>query len=181
MRQGRASDDFNSVVVETYTDIIKNYQREKNALIYNKQVERTREYRKPKPVNKPQDSFNVILAFDNDIKGKEYREKCEGILYALTQQFPTIYTPFSKDCNDDLKLAHIIENKAINIDTMAEFLESSLEKLKDNYTSTQEKENIMDKLEQIDSIKPFNERLKGILENAKENLQAQSCVKGRGR
>lgn len=181
VRQGRASDDFNSVVIETYIDIIKNYQREKNALIYNKQVERTREYRKPKPVNKPQDSFNVILAFDNDIKGKEYREKCEGILYALTQQFPTIYTPFSKDCNDDLKLAHIIENKAINIDTMAEFLESSLEKLKDNYTSTQEKENIMDKLEQIDSIKPFNERLKGILENAKENLQAQSCVKGMGR
>ncbi len=64
---------------------------------------------------------------------------------------------------------------------MAEFLESSLEKLKDNYTSTQEKENIMDKLEQIDSIKPFNERLKGILENAKENLQAQSYTKGRGR
>ncbi|MFP6340638.1 ArdC family protein [Helicobacter pylori] len=181
VRQGRASDDFNSVVVETYTDIIKNYQREKNALIYNKQVERTREYRKPKPVNKPQDSFNVILAFDNDIKGKGYKEKCEGILYALTQQFPTIYTPFSKDCNDDLKLAHIIENKAINIDTMAEFLESSLEKLKDNYTSTQEKENIMDKLEQIDSIKPFNERLKGILENAKENLQVQSYTKGRGR
>lgn len=80
-----------------------------------------------------------------------------------------------------MKLAHIIENKAINIDTMVEFLESSLEKLKDNYTSTQEKENIMDKLEQIDSIKPFNERLKGILENAKENLQTQSCVKGRGR
>ncbi|OPG56749.1 hypothetical protein BGL80_08170 [Helicobacter pylori] len=181
VRQGRASDDFNSVVVETYTDIIKNYQREKNALIYNKQVERTREYRKPKPVNKPQDSFNVILAFDNDIKGKGYKEKCEGILYALTQQFPTIYTPFSKDCNDDLKLAHIIENKAINIDTMAEFLESSLEKLKDNYTSTQEKENIMDKLEQIDSIKPFSKEFKDILENAKENLQAQSCVKGRGR
>ncbi|GAA8228553.1 hypothetical protein BTM314_14860 [Helicobacter pylori] len=39
----------------------------------------------------------------------------------------------------------------------------------------------MDKLEQIDSIKPFNERLKGILENAKENLQAQSYTKGRGR
>ncbi len=181
VRQGRANDDFKSVVIETYTDIIKNYQREKNTPIYNKRVEKTREYRKPKPINKPQESFNIILAFDNDIKGKGYKEKCEGILYALTQQFPTIYTPFSKDCNDDLKLAHIIENKAINIDTMAEFLESSLEKLKDNYTSTQEKENIMDKLEQIDSIKPFNERLKGILENAKENLQAQSYTKGRGR
>ncbi|RVZ64624.1 hypothetical protein [Helicobacter pylori] len=165
VRQGRANDDFKSVVIETY----------------NKRVEKTREYRKPKPINKPQESFNIILAFDNDIKGKEYREECEGILYALTQQFTTIYKPFSKDCNDDLKLAHIIENKAINIDTMAEFLESSLEKLKDNYTSTQEKENIMDKLEQIDSIKPFNERLKGILENAKENLQAQSYTKGRGR
>ncbi|GAA7497549.1 hypothetical protein JP0003_08170 [Helicobacter pylori] len=106
------------------------------------------------------------------VKGKEYREKCEGILYALTQQFPTIYKPFSKDCNDDLKLAHIIESKTTNIHIMAEFLESSLEKLNSNDTPIQEKENIMDKLEQIDSIKPFNERLKGILENAKENLQA---------
>ncbi|GAA8117840.1 hypothetical protein Kazakh3194_13170 [Helicobacter pylori] len=181
VRQGRASNDFNSVVVETYTDIIKNYQREKHTPIYNKRVEKTREYRKPKPINKPQESFNIILAFDNDIKGKEYREKCEGILYALTQQFPTIYTPFSKDCNDDLKLVHIIENKTINIRIMAEFLESSLEKLNSNDTPIQEKENIMDKLEQIDSIKPFNERLKGILENAKENLQAQSYTKGRGR
>ncbi|MGL2336470.1 hypothetical protein ACOWLH_07515 [Helicobacter pylori] len=181
VRQGKANDDFKSVVVETYTDIIKNYQREKNALIYNKQVERTREYRKPKPVNKPQDSFNVILAFDNDIKGKGYKEKCEGILYALLQQFPTIYTPFSKDCNDDLKLAHIIENKAINIDIMAEFLDGSLEKLKDNCTSIQEKENIMDKLEQIDSLKPFSKEFKDILENIKENLQTQSYVKWRGR
>ncbi len=181
VRQGRASDDFKSVVIETYTDIIKNYQREKHTPIYNKRVEKTREYRKPKPINKPQESFNIILAFDNDIKGKEYREKCEGILYALTQQFPTIYKPFSKDCNDDLKLAHIIESKTTNIHIMAEFLESSLEKLNSNDTPIQEKENIMDKLEQIDSIKPFNERLKGILENAKENLQAQSYTKGRGR
>ncbi|GAA7983490.1 hypothetical protein HpCS16_01950 [Helicobacter pylori] len=181
VRQGRANDDFKSVVIETYTDIIKNYQREKHTPIYNKRVEKTREYRKPKPINKPQESFNIILAFDNDIKGKEYREKCEGILYALTQQFPTIYKPFSKDCNDDLKLAHIIESKTTNIHIMAEFLESSLEKLNSNDTPIQEKENIMDKLEQIDSIKPFNERLKGILENAKENLQAQSYTKGKGR
>ncbi len=181
VRQGRANDDFKSVVIETYTDIIKNYQREKHTPIYNKRVEKTREYRKPKPINKPQESFSIILAFDNDIKGKEYREKCEGILYALTQQFPTIYTPFSKDCNDDLKLVHIIESKTINIHIMAEFLESSLEKLNSNDTPIQEKENIMDKLEQIDSIKPFNERLKGILENAKENLQAQSYTKGRVR
>lgn len=144
-------------------------------------MEKTREYRKPKPINKPQESFNIILAFDNDIKGKEYREKCEGILYALTQQFPTIYAPFSKDCNDDLKLAHIIENKAINIDTMAEFLESYLEKLNSNDTPIQEKENIMDKLEQIDSLKPFSKEFKDILENIKENLQTQSYTKGRGR
>ncbi|EJB92679.1 hypothetical protein HPHPH18_1861, partial [Helicobacter pylori Hp H-18] len=76
---------------------------------------------------------------------------------------------------------HIIENKAINIDIMAEFLDGSLEKLKDNCTSIQEKENIMDKLEQIDSLKPFSKEFKDILENIKENLQAQSCVKGRGR
>ncbi|WP_187922217.1 hypothetical protein [Helicobacter pylori] len=164
VRQGKANDDFKSVVVETYTD-----------------MEKTREFRKPQPVNQPQESFNVVLAFDNDGEGKGYREKCEGILYALLQQFPTIYTPFSKDCNDDLKLAHIIENKAINIDIMAEFLESSLEKVKDNYTSIQEKENIMDKLEQIDSLKPFSKEFKDILESIKENLQTQSYGEGRGR
>ncbi|QQW79653.1 hypothetical protein [Helicobacter pylori] len=181
VRQSKANDDFKSVVVETYTDIIKNYQREKNTPIYNKRVEKTREFRKPQPVNQPQESFNVVLAFDNDVKGKGYREKCEGILYALLQQFPTIYTPFSKDCNDDLKLAHIIENKAINIDIMAEFLDGSLEKLNNNDTPIQEKENIMDKLEQIDSLKPFSKEFKDILENIKENLQTQSYVKGRGR
>lgn len=39
---------------------------------------------------------------------------------------------FLKDCNDDLKLVYIIENKVINIDIMVEFLESFLEKLNSN-------------------------------------------------
>ncbi len=109
-------------------------------------------------------------------------EKNARAFYTLLHSNSLLYyKPFSKDCNDDLKLAHIIESKTTNIHIMAEFLESSLEKLNSNDTPIQEKENIMDKLEQIDSIKPFNERLKGILENAKENLQAQSYTKGRGR
>ncbi|GAA7143172.1 hypothetical protein Kyoto69B_00200 [Helicobacter pylori] len=80
-----------------------------------------------------------------------------------------------------MKLAHIIESKTIDIHIMAEFLESSLEKLNSNDTPIQEKENIMDKLEQIDSLKPFSKEFKDILENIKENLQAQSYTKGRGR
>ncbi|EJC53384.1 hypothetical protein HPHPP26_0651 [Helicobacter pylori Hp P-26] len=39
----------------------------------------------------------------------------------------------------------------------------------------------MDKLEQIDSLKPFSKEFKDILENIKENLQTQSYVKWRGR
>lgn len=80
-----------------------------------------------------------------------------------------------------MKLAHIIESKTTNIHIMAEFLESSLEKLNSNDTPIQEKENIMDKLEQIDSLKPFSKEFKDILENIKENLQTQSYTKGRGR
>ncbi len=43
---------------------------------------------------------------------------------------------------------------------MAEFLESSLEKLNSNDTPIQEKENIMDKLEQIDRLSPLMKGLK---------------------
>ncbi|GHP27752.1 hypothetical protein VN0211_09490 [Helicobacter pylori] len=96
VRQGRANDDFKSVVIETYTDIIKNYQREKHTPIYNKRVEKTREYRKPKPVNKPQDSFNVILAFDNDIKGKGYKENARVFYMLLHSNSPLSIRLFQK-------------------------------------------------------------------------------------
>ncbi|AFI04130.1 hypothetical protein HCW_04305 [Helicobacter cetorum MIT 00-7128] len=166
VKQGKASDDFNSVVVETYTDTIKNYQKEKNMPIYNKQVEKTREYRKPKPVSKPQESFNIILAFDNDIKGKGYKEKCEGILYALLQQFPTIYTPFSKDCNDDLKLAHIIENKEVNLKSVSAFIKNALIDLQ-NQEKTQ---TALEVLETIHSLKPFKLAFKQALNEPSKAL-----------
>ncbi|AFI06645.1 hypothetical protein HCD_08315 [Helicobacter cetorum MIT 99-5656] len=166
VKLGKASDDFNSVVVETYTDIIKNYQKEKNMPIYNKQVEKTREFRKPKPISKPQESFNVILAFDNDIKGKGYKEKCEGILYAITQQFPTIYTPFSKDCNDDLKLAHIIGNKEVHLKSVSAFIKNALTDLQ----SQEKAQTALEILETIHSLKPFKSTFKQSLNEPSKAL-----------
>ncbi|GAB0029891.1 hypothetical protein VN1349_12570 [Helicobacter pylori] len=91
VRQGRANDDFKSVVIETYTDIIKNYQREKHTPIYNKRVEKTREYRKPKPINKPQESFNIILAFEMILRVKNI-EKNARAFYTLLHSNSLLFT-----------------------------------------------------------------------------------------
>ncbi|GAA7134219.1 hypothetical protein HpCHN52_08100 [Helicobacter pylori] len=55
-------------------------------------MEKTREYRKPKPINKPQESFNIILAFDNDIKGKENIEKNARAFYTLLHSNSLLFT-----------------------------------------------------------------------------------------
>ncbi len=53
----------------------------------------------------PNLSLNAILAMDNDEQGRKFNAILEKIFYAHTKEIPNIYTPISKDANDDLKIA----------------------------------------------------------------------------
>ncbi len=60
----------------------------------------------------PNLSLNVILAMDNDEQGRKFNAILEKIFYAHTKEIPNIYTPISKDANDDLKIAKALRIEA---------------------------------------------------------------------
>lgn len=77
----------------------------------------------PEPVNKPDLSLNIVLAYDNDKNGQIYTQISEEIIYKHTENMPNVFIPYSKDCNDDLKLANLIGNDHINNEMIKNFLE----------------------------------------------------------
>ncbi|AFI06577.1 hypothetical protein [Helicobacter cetorum] len=76
----------------------------------------------PLPVDKPDLSLNIVLAYDNDKNGQAYKEITEEIVYRHTETLPNSYTPLTKDCNDDLKLANLVGNDYLNDEAIEIFL-----------------------------------------------------------
>ncbi|GAA8161528.1 hypothetical protein HpBT125_05260 [Helicobacter pylori] len=89
-----------------------------NLFTQNTQIQTT----EPEPVNKPDLSLNIVLAYDNDKNGQIYTQISEEIIYK-TENMPNVFIPYSKDCNDDLKLANLIGNDHINNEMIKNFLE----------------------------------------------------------
>lgn len=69
----------------------------------------------------PNLSLNVILAMDNDEQGRKFNAILEKIFYAHTKEIPNIYTPISKDANDDLKIAKALGLKQISNRILQDF------------------------------------------------------------
>ncbi len=90
-----------------------------NLFTQNTQIQTT----EPEPVNKPDLSLNIVLAYDNDKNGQIYTQISEEIIYKHTGNMPNVFIPYSKDCNDDLKLANLIGNDHINNEMIKNFLE----------------------------------------------------------
>ncbi|WRB64946.1 toprim domain-containing protein [Helicobacter pylori] len=90
-----------------------------NLFTQNTQIQTT----EPEPVNKPDLSLNIVLAYDNDKNGQIYTQISEEIIYKHTENMPNVFIPYSKDCNDDLKLANSIGNDHINNEMIKNFLE----------------------------------------------------------
>ncbi len=90
-----------------------------NLFTQNTQIQTT----ETEPVNKPDLSLNIVLAYDNDKNGQIYTQISEEIIYKHTENMPNVFIPYSKDCNDDLKLANLIGNDHINDEMIKNFLE----------------------------------------------------------
>ncbi|GAA7982866.1 hypothetical protein HpMS51_10150 [Helicobacter pylori] len=54
---------------------------------------------------------------------KSIHKISEEIIYKHTENMPNVFIPYSKDCNDDLKLANLIGNDHINNEMIKNFLE----------------------------------------------------------
>ncbi|WP_163532583.1 toprim domain-containing protein [Helicobacter suis] len=126
----------------------------------------------PSVVNPPDLSINIILACDNDAQGQRYTQVLEEILFNLTNQLPEIYTPFSKDCNDDLRLSQIIGETNTNANSVYGYVSRGLEQLESPYVYTQSKREILEKLENIATIKDFNTSTTNRLEKARTQVES---------
>lgn len=67
---------------------------------------------------------------DNDEQGRKFNAILEKIFYAHTKEIPNIYTPISKDANDDLKIAKALGLKQISNRILQDFLFDAKEKCK---------------------------------------------------
>ncbi|WP_120946192.1 toprim domain-containing protein [Helicobacter labacensis] len=95
----------------------------------------------PSVVNPPDLSVNVVLACDNDEQGQRYTQILEGVFFNLTGQLPDIYTPFAKDCNDDLRLSQIIEESNVNATNVHRYVSKGFEHLESPYVCAESKRN----------------------------------------
>ncbi|WP_196757959.1 toprim domain-containing protein, partial [Helicobacter suis] len=121
----------------------------------------------------PDLSVNVILACDNDEQGQRYTQVLEEILFNLTNQLPEIYTPFAKDCNDDLRLSQIIGETSANASSVYGYVSRGLEQLENPYVYTKSKREILEKLENIATIKDFNTSTTNRLEKARTQVESK--------
>lgn len=103
--------------------------------------------------------IDIHIATDNDETGREFRKKLENYFFEKTQRIPTIYIPFSKDMNDDLKLKHFTQLEALTKKNIQSFLEKTLS----HYSNTKYVSNknlILEKIGEIDKIIGLPENFK---------------------
>nr|WP_238701070.1 toprim domain-containing protein [Helicobacter pylori] len=97
----------------------------------------------------PNLSLNVILAMDNDEQGRKFNAILEKIFYAHTKEIPNIYTPISKDANDDLKIAKALGLKQISNRILQDFLFDAKEKMQNPTTTPSQKSILANQLQKL--------------------------------
>ncbi len=110
----------------------------------------------------PNLSLNVILAMDNDEQGRKFNAILEKIFYAHTKEIPNIYTPISKDANDDLKIAKALGLKQISNRILQDFLFDAKEKMQNPTTTPSQKSILANQLQRLQDLMPKPKLLQGV-------------------
>ncbi|GAA6992114.1 hypothetical protein ID0093_14530 [Helicobacter pylori] len=142
----------------------------------------------PKPIFKPSAlalrlkepkipnlSLNVILAMDNDEQGRKFNTILEKIFYAHTKEIPNIYTPISKDANDDLKIAKALGLKQISNRILQDFLFDAKEKIQNPTTTPSQKSILANQLQKLQDLMPKPKLLQGVFKRMEFLLDVR-CV-----
>ncbi|MGL2333335.1 toprim-like family protein, partial [Helicobacter pylori] len=106
--------------------------------------------------------LNVILAMDNDEQERKFNAILEKIFYAHTKEIPSIYTPISKDANDDLKIAKALGLKQISNRILQDFLFDAKEKMQNPITTPSQKSILANQLQKLQDLMPKPKLLQGV-------------------
>ncbi|MDO7253927.1 toprim domain-containing protein [Helicobacter cappadocius] len=101
----------------------------------------------------------IITCFDNDKEGLKFTQYIEKYALETTKKGISIYKPFAKDVNDDLKLKQITQLTTLNTQTLSNYLENQLLNYQSSNETTRRK-NILEKIRKIDALKPLEQSYK---------------------
>ncbi|GAA9062397.1 hypothetical protein BTM312_03240 [Helicobacter pylori] len=99
---------------------------------------------------------------DNDEQGRKFNAILEKIFYAHTKEIPNIYTPISKDANDDLKIAKALGLKQISNRILQDFLFDAKEKMQNPTTIPSQKSILANQLQKLQDLMPKPKLLQGV-------------------
>ncbi|MCX2716831.1 toprim domain-containing protein [Helicobacter sp. MIT 21-1697] len=94
----------------------------------------------------------ITLAFDNDEKGQTLSQNMQKLVFEAKKQFPIVYTPFCKDCNDDLKLRNITGLQKLNKHTYKDWIDMQILKY-GRINDTQKNANLLKTIRKADTLK----------------------------
>lgn len=115
----------------------------------------------------------ITLAFDNDTKGQSYTQEMEKSILTHTKKLPYIYKPFSKDCNDDLKISNITGLKILNQENYQDWAEKKILKYRTS-NDTNARALILHHLRKLHSLKPLNEANRNLFNSIKKHASIKS-------
>lgn len=100
----------------------------------------------------------IVLAFDNDEQGRKYTKDMERYITYERNKLPITYTPFAKDCNDDLKLMNLIK-KPLNKESYQQWVNYTIYQYK-HARSSNDRALLLHNLRKANNIKPLDEENK---------------------
>ena len=100
----------------------------------------------------------IVLAFDNDEQGRKYTKDMERYIAYERNKLPITYTPFAKDCNDDLKLMNLIK-KPLNKESYQQWANYTIYQYK-HARSSNDRALLLHNLRKANNIKSLDEENK---------------------
>lgn len=100
----------------------------------------------------------IVLCFDNDEQGRSYTKALENYLIYERNTIPTTYVPFTKDCNDDLRLMRITK-KAPNQESYDKWAAYTIYQYK-HCRDSNDRALLLHNLRKADTLKPLKEEHK---------------------
>lgn len=112
---------------------------------------------------------NIILAFDNDQRGREYQETLTNYFIKEHQKLTNSFKPFAKDCNDDLRIKNITGLQNLNKENYDAWFLDQIKKSSYKYNADF-RSRIRHDFEKLNKIKPISDYIKERINSKNKNL-----------
>lgn len=136
-----------------------NFEKEKTSEILMELISKIQKFKEENKQAGIYNQIGIYIAMDNDNDGKKFSNFLETEIVKKLHRMPTIYQPFTKDCNDDLKVSQIIGKNKVNHQSIMDFCQSKINEYKVSQ-STNKKRSILEDFRKLDAFQVLPQKIK---------------------